>query len=807
MTTDNQVQDSNYFVRRVTKKLLQDLVPDGYVEPQVIASANQTGFDTLWDGAKKIGRGIKEIFGGAVFSSKPKTFNQSGKKVPNIYGYFLVEITSSKIIVNTDFVKPTPGAEVFLVADLVGLYLARIEGQVEKSFLDTAPGQFTAASYAIDMWLDPGITSWSNQPTNPQVDNAQREREDQQRVGRFLQVFMQGRDDLTIKEFCKIAQEKLSPIAQTTLTLNRINLPDGIAKAELDFQEGAVRLLGLSTIVHIRPGSQIFRHSLTLDENTVTQSQEFSEAVSDALVYTDDGRKWKCRCGSENPLADSFCQECGSSKPSAIKEASSLSRRLLSADGDQIVFDITFISYDTPNINLDSIALKSIEVLRPYCRKFPLASLGDINNLRNISNLLNKEFGTNLYGPVGEFEIIDFRSADSDWQLQTRASIKEQLRGIATTEAQLDVALASHALREAQLVSTRREREIYEKETREEIEGERFEKDISLERTSLDINKQVDERKIYAKSEIDIERIDRDVERQRRGLDRDDLKEAVDAERSDQISQIDHEMDLEKKVLKHDIGKEQVLDDVQRLKNEKDLDFEERAARIRANRGIDFAKQEQDLEIDKKRKEHEIELNKVQSEQDFQLKKLQMLGELERQQKEQYRGLTPAQILAMQATGLAEKGAADALGKLAGADADVAKAQAEAEVKLTKEKSELYERMLQMQSGSTEQLLRSKDSSDERQMEIMKAALSSQKEAGEKVIQAHEKTVDNAQAWNEKSIDAMSKVSTAASGARGNHNISVDVNKPNEIPCPYCSSQVAANAKFCGQCGKSIAKG
>ena len=799
MTTDNQEQASNYFVRRVTKQLLQELVPEGYVESRAVGSSDENGFDALWDGAQKIGRGLKEIFGGAVFHTKPKSFIKSGRKVPNIYGYFLVEIAGGKVTVNTNFIKPTPGAEVFLVADLVGLPLARIEGQVEKSFLDAAPGQFTAASYAVDMWLDPGLTSWSSQPTNPQEDKTQREREDDQRVGRFLQAFMQGRDDLTIEEFCRVAKEKLNSIAQTTLTLTRLNLPNGEAKAKVDFQDGAIRLFGLSTVVHIRPGSKIYRHHLTLDEGTISQSQELSESVSDALIYTDEGRKWKCGCGRENLLADAFCQECGTQKPSVVKENSTQNRRLLSSDAEQIVFDVSFFSYDTPNVSFDNIAVKCIEVLRPYCRKFPLASLGDINNLKNIANLLNVEFGTRLYGPVGEFAIIDLRSANSDWQLQTRANINEQLRGIATTEAQLDVAVAAHALREAQLVSARREREIYQNETREELEGERFEKDISLERTSLDINKQVDERKIYAKSEIDIEKVDRDVERQRRGLDREDFKEAQDVERSDQVSQLDHEMELEKKVLRHDIGKEQVLDDVQRLKNEKDLDFEERAARIRAMRGLDIAKQEQELEIEKKRKEQDIELNKSQSEQDFQLKKLQMLGELERQQKEQYRGLTPAQILAMQATGLAEKGAVDALGKLAGADADVAKAQAEAEAKSAKEKSDLYERMLQMQSNSTEQMLRSRDSSDDRQMEIIKSSLNAQKDAGDKVIQAHEKTVDNAQAWNEKSIDAMAKVSTAASETRGNQNVKVDIGS-GKIKCSKCGAVNESHAKFCANC-------
>jgi hypothetical protein len=413
-----------------------------------------------------------------------------------------------------------------------------------------------------------------------------------------------------------------------------------------------------------------------------------------------------------------------------------------------------------------------LEVLKPFCRKFPTSSIAEPGNLNNIAKLLDREFGTGAFGPLGEFSIIDVRGADSDWQLQTRAKVREQLRFIEADHAEIEVAMAGYALREAQLVTSKKNRDIRSLEARDQLEYQKLERDISLEEKSIEADHAIGERQIDARKDIDFEKINREVERARRTLDREDFQESVNLERNDQLSQVDHEMGLEKTVLRHDIDKEQILDEAQRIKSDKYLDFEEKAARLKASRNIDIARHEQDLE-----------LRKTQFEHQNQLSKLQMMAELERQQKEQYRGMTPAQILAMQAASLAQSGAAGALEKLAGADA-------EKERELADEKSKLYERMLDMQANS-----------EKNQLDIMKAAIDAQKDSTEKVLKAHEKSVDNSEKWNEKSIDAMSKVATAVANKSGKGDSKSHYENRSQIDCPECSAQIDKNSKFCGVCG------
>ena len=753
MNSENQENYTRYFVRRVTKELLAKLVPD----PQSHAK-NDSAWGAIQDGASKIGVGIFDVLRAALFIKNPDTslYPKSLKSstFPNTYGFFIVSIYQGKVTVYTDPATKTiqAGAEIFLVADLVGLPLARVTGGVEKSMMDVVPGQISAASYAIDLWLDPGVSSWSNNPINSQGSTEEQKKQNDQRVGRFIQTFMSGRNDLTIDDFCESAKLQLNQIINRTITLSRLAKQETIEIAKSELQNNIVGLLGLSSVVHVRPGNRIYRHQITLDANTVEQSKIFTPTNLDAASRGDDGTLyWGCLgCKTENVFSNAFCEECGASRPSGVKEGGQQDRHLLSSDGDQLVFDLNFASYDQPHVNYDSVAIKCLEILRPFCRKLPTASIAEPVNLSNIANLLDREFGTGAFGPLGEFSIIDVKSADSDWQLQTRSKIKEQLRVIDSGQAEMEVDMALYALRKAQLLS--KQKFI----------------DIEIGNHQLD-----------AKKEIDIERIGRDAERERRKLDQEDFQETVALGRSDQLSQVDHEMGLEKTVLRHDINKEQILDDAKRIKLDKDLDFEDKSARLRATRNLDITKQEQDLEHRKNQQAH-----------DNQLQKLQMMAELERQQKEQYRGLSPGQILAMQATGLAQSGAASALDKLAGADA-------EKERQFSDEKTKLYERMLDVQSKAF-------SSSEKNQIEIMKANLESQKDSTEKVLKAHEKSVENSQKWNEKSIDAMSKVATAVANKSGKLESKTRDDSLTQVVCIECGAQVDKNARFCGACGNPV---
>ncbi len=788
MTTSN-LDNKRYFVRRVTKELIASMAPAA----EYPTAQDNSGF---WGLAAKIGDVFKDLLGGALSKEKPESISsyqgsKSGATLQNPYGFFLIVNHQGRITVVTDPGKyaPAADAEVFLVADLVGLPLARISGDIQKSFLDTTPGEFVASQYAINLWLDPSVTAWVETELTPEES-----RQAGERVGRFLTNFMIGKNDLTIEEFCKTAEFQLGPIIQNNLSVQRLKDLEMSAQAKLDCAEQIARMTGLSSDIYIRPSSQVFRHQITLDEDTISKIQQFGASTSDYLHYTEDRRQWICQgnddaggpCRFHNELTDAFCGNCGAAKPSAVKEASGQDRRLVTADGDQLVLDLGFVSYNRPNVDIDAIALKCIEALRPVVRKFPIASFSDPLVLTNLASLLNKQLGTASAGNVGEFSIMDYRSGDADWQLQTRAKIKEQLRQIGGDQAQLEVEEASIALRLAQLAVAKKGRVALEAELRESLESKKLEFGIELEDAQLESRQRVDKTRLDVNENLDISKIQRDANRELNKLDREDKLEQDQNSRVDDITGLEHDMDLEKRVLRHDIEKDLALDDAKRLKDDKDLTFEERVERLKAARELDKKRESQNIDLEKARAEKNLELEQLKLQEDLQLRKLQAMGQMDLAQREQYKGMTAAQILAMQATSTNSegKGTIDAamIAAAAGSDAGLVKAQAEAaaQAAMASKTEELYKQMLAMQMNSNEQVLKAKEGSEKTQLEIMKAALAATQDSNEKVIKAHEKTADSAEKWNEKSIDAMAKVAASAAGKGGKNEKSKDDKKSKE---------------------------
>jgi hypothetical protein len=810
-TNDDQIV-TRYVARRLNKKLLDSLMPpasavDASNPPVNKDKEEPTGFSAIWEGAKKIGVGLGAIFQNLLSTKKTTPISQykkgaSGPAFANLYGYYLVVLNEGRIKVfkAPGLQAPPKTAEVFLIADLKGLSLARVSGTVNtKDFNGRSVGQFDQGIYAIDLWLDPGEIGVGGQPS-PEAEG---------RIGRFLQNFMSGRDDLTLEDFCERAQAQLNPFVRNLLDVPvpQIAWEQGqettVDKGQLgqaldELKRSALQLLGLTTFVRFRPGSQIFRHQITLDENTLALSQRYTAKPSGLNQFNQ--KNWQCAssgCKHENDLSNAFCEECGSPKPSAVLEASvaargDAARRLISADGEQLVFDLAFVSYDQPNVRTDEIASQCIEVLRPICQKLSTTRFGEVEVLQAVARALNERIATGTLGPIGEFSIIDFRSADTDWRLQTRAQIREQLRELEGQQAQFEIADADFALRQAQRIRDVRDAEHNNQVERDGVAQHRTDLDIDFERQQIDAKQKVDENRLFVEREIDMLRDGRTLGRETRRLDREDLQEATKSDRSDQLSQLDHEMGLENKVLAHDLSKEQLLSQAKlskedilaqaaRAKAELDASVEDRLARLRATRGIDIISQEQtsglnqkrseqeldlnkqrsvqELDLNKQRTEQEIQLERVRLEHELQLQKLKMLADIDIAQKEQFKGMTPAQMLAMQAKLLVDSGQTEALGNLTSADAALSNASVDAKVAETK--AEMLERMLAMQKESNE-------SSTARQMEVMMAALNAQKESAAKVEQVNERTVASAERWNEKSIDAMAKVAATAAGNKGN---------------------------------------
>jgi hypothetical protein len=107
----------------------------------------------------------------------------------------------------------------------------------------------------------------------------------------------------------------------------------------------------------------------------------------------------------------------------------------------------------------------------------------------------------------------------------------------------------------------------------------------------------------------------------------------------------------------------------------------------------------------------------------------------------------------------------------------------------------MLQKMLDMQSESSK-------ASSEMQMKLMMASLEAQKEASSRIEKAHEKTAESAEKWNEKSIDAISKVAISASGkSRMNEN---DKSGASKKQCGVCNGVLSDGAKFCIECGTKV---
>lgn len=769
-----------FVARRVTRALLEELIPGSTSVADVKATSPSSVITKIYEAAKFAGVSISNALGGVLSfggDRSIKSYNADKKRGgrTNLFGSYLVCLQNDKITIidGKGFLAPPKDGELFIIADFVGLPIARINGSIGSSSFSvlSQSGQSKSGEYAIDLWIDGGSDEARLAADRTSMLGIE------SRVGRFLNALMRDKDDLDLTEFKKLSAERLQPLIAAMTDAPPPNLgwdqslesPSAALESALaNFQEGAERLLGVSSFVRFRPGRRIFRHSITIDTDTSTVSRAL---VPDSYTQVDHNKNtWKCgSCSTLNSLHNSFCLECGGPKPSTMKEQRS--RNLISIDGEELVFDLSFETYDQSQVDTDAIAARCFEIMRPLCRQQTLESIGFLENLKAIGVALNSAFITNQFGPVGNFGIVDFRSSKTEWQLETRAMQNSASLYLDRRFAELE--LDSREL--AAIAAERLSRERKLEQQRADLETQRKYNDLSVE-----------EFRAARQLEADTDRVDRDLQRK---LEKDTLSESredtIDA-RIDQISQFVHESSLDKKVQVHELDMEQ-----QRVAHEADI--EDRLAQLRASRNIGIARMEQALELEKMRGNLDIEVSKKTTETELEILKLRAMSEIDLAQRDQLKGLTPSQILALQAGKLADAGATDAIKELASHNA--AAAQALIEARTNEARAELLQEMLKMQSGANSE-------ANARQFEMMKQALDAQISATQRVEQAHQKSTENAERWNEKSIDAIAKVASVKLGEKGIPLKADEKSQSGKFSCSSCNQSIDISHKFCPSCGQ-----
>jgi len=235
---------------------------------------------------------------------------------------------------------------------------------------------------------------------------------------------------------------------------------------------------------------------------------------------------------------------------------------------------------------------------------------------------------------------------------------------------------------------------------------------------------------------------------------------------------MEHEKNLEKDAALHDSEMADIVGDSRSKAKRRDVDDEsyqeQERLRIEAERKSklgnideDLKDREQERQLSKLEKMAELEANMAKQDMDFELQKT-----------ENMKGMTPQEILAMQAAQLAKSAGSDGAADVVKSIADSQAAASGADIK-----DELYQKMI------------------DGQKEAMQSAIDAHKEVTDQALKSSEQF----QKINEKSMESMSKVATEKS--KNKNSQEKKDNKQNS--CSHCGQEFkGAMPKFCNGCGK-----
>lgn len=451
------------------------------------------------------------------------------------------------------------------------------------------------------------------------------------RTGLFLQKFVMGKRSLSMSDFERIAIEQVTQILPT-YDFSRVatDAAHGTALA----REIAAKLeqsCGISALAKYTEGK------LTKREWLEVSSVKLPVVCGGML---DDG---KTKCLAEFNEKKNFCVICGNDLTDPARWVDS-TNYLLAKTGEQITVQLTMMVIEqnqqsTFAVKLDQNASAYVlKILSPKLRSMDLPSLMTKACLEELTELLNNQLTKEWRGYVSEFEVTDIRSNQEDWIFKTRALVQESLRNIQAKEEFLKVGEADIDYEE--LAFRLKLREIKQGDS-EALVLRR----VALESKIKEAELEIAESTLTTQTALKKEEIDDSAEKQRlvreqekmlreREFERDKSK----ADRADEISAVDHDMTLEKKVVSHDLDLNEMSAEALSRNKRRDISDEfftdEERIRIRAkeasvNQDLDERRQASDLEFNLKKLDHQDQ--SLDREASRQMDQLKVLADLKAQ--------------------------------------------------------------------------------------------------------------------------------------------------------------------------------
>jgi hypothetical protein len=667
------------------------------------------------------------------------------------------------------------------VSDLARGLMGKKEHEV-KTYIVTNCRQLPLISYVQPVTTRNGgqgnlrFEFWIDASSKPSA-------EEKTALGLFFQRVMDRKPNLLFSEFRDKAISRVREILAS------------YSGAELDSEEGRAvvmellyKSLGISGKCTFMRGRKLVRSYVEIEK-----LQAPMDCPSCSTSFTQRVR---------------FCEVCGENMENV--DWSGQSKLLQTSGGEAVVLRLSYLvdATDGAARHAESDVMRTaFESILPVLRKFDTASLSNPATLVSLGKVASQALLQTYGAELSDVAVTDIRTAEQEWLFKTEALIAEELRSIEADRRGLAVDEASIDYQEAAFAITMR---ATLQQDGQEFQLRRHALDARARTAVLDIEEhELETRTALKREEIsheaDGERFEREKEKTRREreLRREDKRE----DRTDELEQAAHDMRLDKDLARHDIDLADLTGDAQSRSHRREISdksFEaEEALRLRASEMEQLGTIGEDLkdrqhhreetiqdrksqrEIDKLKAMADMEAAMAKQDQDFELSKAEKMKDLD-----------AAQILAMQAAQLAkvagEAGAVDIVKSIAQSQSDTAGVAI---------KDQMYAQMLETKENAARMALEAQKTAMDSLIKSNETLSKTAGAASSSATEGFKEAARIAQTTNEKSMDSMAKVATAAA-ARKPGKEEGDGTQGASCKNTECDYVFEGKAKkFCPKCG------
>ncbi len=592
---------------------------------------------------------------------------------------------------------------------------------------------------------------------------------------------------------------------------------------------------GLGVQVHISPVATL----VSLDFQLGTAPAPAVKSCVECGAEIASSKKFCTSCGGEQPIVQQpsrVCSKCGQNvKPekkfctgcgTPYEEPDAAAKSLFTRDGQQVELDLVLRAegeYQAAAIERIGAVLWSAAAKR--LRNTDFDTLSSAEGFKELEEGLVPDIEASLRGlglTVVDLTVLDLRSKTGEWLLGARSQLERARQEITLGREWLEVEEQNVDLKalslDMALRSQRAERDHLFNLDKEELADRRRRQELADGGAELDV----------ADAQRDAHR-DIAVDRAVSADDHMDRMQTMGRDLAGEANQATHEMAMEREVAKHDADLARQASELKSEEAKRQVEDEGHATRTRAEADAHANRVGGETEAHVARAKQEVELEAEQSRQAMQMDKLKQMAELdaqireqemkeqaqardhELQMRQQLKGLTTEQMLAMQADGQSAEHIAAAL-------AEKFKADGASAEKTTEMQREFYERMMTEMKAGHETATAASREKDNQMFQLMQqmqqsmehtttAALGGQQAANEAAKQAQDQSVQQAVSMSEKSMSAMSNVAAAAASPapvgrqrRGSQSSRKEEPKGGAV-CSSCGAKLELDDEFCGGCG------